>query len=217
MPAFAGAWMNVLSARGPGDETLTKTPVAFVPAWIVSERCCPRRGAMRLSMRPRYCIGKVIRLFFIYNEPVLNREAVPPAWVVKCTGCGCTVNAVAVDPQLNPALEKAEPAPSTAMMVTCACCWGCYRYSPHDAFKGMPQPNEKCRYWKARLAVENEDAKPGEKEPSGAVIVAGSMIAAMLLRDELRADGIRSSPRVVSKIHTAVQLADMVAQHVKRK
>ena len=81
----------------------------------------------------------------------------------------------------------------------------------------MPQPNDNCRYWKARVAVENEGAKPGEKEPSGAVIVAGSMIAAMLLRDELRADGIRSSPRVVSKIHTAVQLAEMVAQHVRRK
>lgn len=70
------------------------------------------------------------------------------------------------------------------MMVTCACCWGCYRYSPHDAFKGMPQPNENCRYWKARLGTENSRAK-GQQEPNGAVVVAATLTAAMFLREEL--------------------------------
>src|SRR5262249_33736665 len=85
----------------------------------------------------------------------LNRRAVPDAWVVKCTGCGCTVNARAIDSQAE-ATEpgKAESAPRTAMMVTCACCWGSYRYPPGDAFKGTPRPNENCRYWKARVAAE---------------------------------------------------------------
>jgi hypothetical protein len=126
------------------------------------------------------------------------------------------VNARAIDSQTNPSLEKAEPAPSTAMMVTCACCWGCYRYSPHDAFKGRPQPNENCRYWKARLEVENGSAKE-RKEPNGAVVVAATLTAAMLLREELKNHEIKPVPRVISRIDTAVRLAEMVAQHIRRK
>ena len=125
------------------------------------------------------------------------------------------MNARAIDSQTNASLEKAELAPSMAMMVTCACCWGCYRYSPHDAFKGMPQPNENCRHWKAKVAAENGQHR--EKEPNGAVIVAATLTAAMLLREELKNHEIKPVPRVISRIDTAVRLAEMVAQHVKRK
>lgn len=127
------------------------------------------------------------------------------------------MNARAVDTQVNASLEKAEPAPSTAMMVTCACCWGCFRYSPHDAFKGMPQPNENCRHWKAKLAAEkNANEQHREKESTGAVIVAATLTAAMLLREEMRNHEIKPVPRVISRIDTAVRLAEMVAQHVRR-
>ena len=143
----------------------------------------------------------------------------PDAWVVKCTGCGCTVNAKAVDSQAE-ATEpgKAEPAPQTAMMVTCACCWECYRYSTQHVFKGMPQPNENCRHWKARLAAEkNGNSTQQGKEPSGAVVVAATLTAAMLLRQELNDNEIKPVPRVVSKIDTSVRLAEMVLRHIKRR
>jgi len=105
------------------------------------------------------------------------------------------------------------------MMVTCACCWGCYRYSPHDVFKASPQPNLQCPHWKAKDKADriaNGEQRP-EKEANGAVIVAATLTAAMLLRDELRNQEIKPVPKVISKIDTAARLAVMVAKHIKRR
>lgn len=130
--------------------------------------------------------------------------ALPTAWVVRCTGCGCTVTCQAIDPQA----EHTEPerveaaAPRDSRVVTCSCCWQAYRYAASDIFRGEPKPSTRCA---ARKRIGNGDGKV-----DGALLVAASVIAAVRLNKE----EIRNTPKVQYAVGESVQLARMVRARI---
>ena len=134
----------------------------------------------------------------------------PVAWVVKCKKCGCTINCRAIDPQTEHSQpDKADPPPRDAVIVTCSCCWGSYRYSPAEVFKGPPGPSGKCID-----RASNERARPNnneENKPNAVLLIAASLIAAVRLNRE----EIKSSPAVHSKIADSIRLAEMIQARLR--
>ena len=150
--------------------------------------------------------------FAIYS-PIITRMAshlgLPAAWVVKCKKCGCTVNCRAIDPQIEHAQpEKAEPPPQDTVIVTCACCWSAYRYSPAEVFKGQPGPSISCSA--NRGATRPNNNKDG-KNPNSVLLIAASLIAAVRLNRE----EIKSSPAVYAKIADSIRLAEMIQARLR--
>jgi hypothetical protein len=129
----------------------------------------------------------------------------PLAWVVKCKKCGCTINCRAIDPQAEHSQpDKADPPPHDPVIVTCACCWAAYRYSPGEVFKGPPGPSDRCI----------ERGKPNnkeEKQPNAVLLIAASLIAAVRLNRE----DIKPSPAVHSKIADSIRLAEMIQARLR--
>lgn len=150
--------------------------------------------------------------FAIYS-PIITRMTshlgLPAAWVVKCKKCGCTVNCRAIDPQIEHAQpEKAEPPPHETVIMTCACCWSAYRYSPAEVFKGQPGPSTSC--------LANRSSHPGSnnketRNPNSVLLIAASLIAAVRLNRE----EIKSSPAVYSKIADSIRLAEMIQARLR--
>ena len=137
-----------------------------------------------------------------------GKLGLPAAWVVKCKKCGCTVNCRAIDPQIEHAQpEKAEPRPQDTVIVTCACCWSAYRYSPAEVFKGQPGPSTSCPANGSPNGANNKEAK----NPNSVLLIAGSLIAAVRLNRE----EIKSSPAVYSKIADSIRLAEMIQARLR--
>ena len=136
---------------------------------------------------------------------MMDRVALPIAWVVKCKKCGCTVNCRVIDSQLGHAdPEKAEPSPEDTVIVSCSCCWAAYRYSPAEVFKGPPGPSAQC-YANRNPSNANNNNKEA-KSPNSVLLIAASLIAAVRLNRE----EIKSSPSVYSKIADSIRLAEMI-------
>lgn len=130
----------------------------------------------------------------------------PKAWVVNCKKCGCTINCRAVDPQAEHSqADKADPAPQESVIVSCACCWSAFRYSPAEIFKGSPGPSQNC-YDRGKPAKEKE-----EERPSAVLLLAASLIAAVRLNRE----EIKPSPVVYSKIADSIRLAKMIQARLR--
>jgi hypothetical protein len=142
-----------------------------------------------------------IRRFFAYDS-VMEIRGLPTAWVVKCRKCGCIVTCRATDPQADHAQpDKAEPAPTQPLIVTCSCCWSAFRYEAEAMFKGSPAPNASCEQYRKASSKNNN-----------ALFLAASLIAAVRLNRE----EIKPSPAVQSKIADSVRLAEMVHKHIER-
>lgn len=143
----------------------------------------------------------------------MHGTALPEAWVVKCTNCGCTVNCRAVDPQLEHSQpDNREPRPGHAVVVSCSCCWSAYRYSPENIFKGSPHPNQACIARRAREKEKNQSPQQNGDRSKGALLIAASMIAAVRLHKE----EIKSSPKVHSNIADSITLAEMILKRLER-
>ena len=150
--------------------------------------------------------------FAIYSPIIVAMTgvlpALPHAWVVKCKKCGCTVTCRAVDPQTEHSEpEKSEPPPAHSVIVACSCCWNAYRYSRADVFKGPPSPSIACLERRKGDARNNKE----EKKPTGAILIAASLIAAVRLNRE----EIKSSPIVYSKIADSIRLAEMIQARLR--
>ena len=142
---------------------------------------------------------------------MMDRVALPVAWVVKCKKCGCTVNCRAIDSQLEHAdPENAEPPPQDTVIVTCSCCWAAYRYSPAEVFKGPPGPSANCQANRSAGKPNHANNKDG-KSPNSVLLIAASLIAAVRLNRE----EIKSSPSVYSKIADSIRLAEMIQARLK--
>jgi len=128
------------------------------------------------------------RLVFAYPEAM--SLALPSAWVVTCTGCGCTVTCQATDPQgEHTEPDRVEAArPREARVVTCSCCWQAYRYEAAHISKGEPKPSVRC--------AARRQARNGQGKVDGALLVAASVVAAVRLNRE----EIQNSPKVQSAI-----------------
>ena len=132
--------------------------------------------------------------------------------MVNCKKCGCTIIGRAIDSQLEHAEpEKAEPPPHDTVIVTCACCWSAYRYSPAEIFKGAPGPSARC--W-AHRGLEGSNHTNNNKDgriPNSVLLIAASLIAAVRLNRE----EINSSPAVCSKIADSIRLAEMIQARLR--
>jgi len=133
----------------------------------------------------------------------------PKAWVVKCKKCNCTITCRAIDPQDEHSRpDKAEPSPQGSVILSCACCWAAYRYSPAEVFKDSPSPSSNCyERAKPRNLANNKE----EKKPSAVLLIAASLIAAVRLNRE----EIKSSPIVHSKIADSIRLAEMIEARLR--
>jgi hypothetical protein len=133
----------------------------------------------------------------------------PKAWVVKCKKCNCTITCRAIDPQGEHSQpDKAESSPQGSVIVSCACCWAAYRYSPAEVFKDSPSPSSNCyERAKPRNLANNKE----EKKPSAVLLIAASLIAAVRLNRE----EIKSSPIVHSKIADSIRLAEMIEARLR--
>jgi hypothetical protein len=129
----------------------------------------------------------------------------PVAWVVKCKKCGCTINCRAIDPQLaHSQPDKLDPPSQDPVVVTCSCCWGAYRYSPAEVFKGSPGPSSNC-YGRGRPEMKED------KKQDAVLLIAASLIAAVRLNRE----DIKPSPAVHSKIADSIRLAQMIQARLR--
>ena len=157
--------------------------------------------------RPR--LSCFIRLQYLF----MQRAALPEAWVVKCANCDCTVNARAVDPQVEHAdPDHRERAPSGTLVVACSCCWSAYRYPAEEVFRGTPHPSQACKIRRGREQERNTvRATPGDSKSKGALLIAASLIAAVRLNKEQ----IKSSPVVHAKIADSIALAQMILKRLE--
>jgi hypothetical protein len=164
----------------------------------------------RTRLRPELCPVD-FRPFIAYNEG-MQGTALPVAWVVKCTKCGCVVNCRAIDPQREHAEpDKREPAPNYAVIVACSCCWSAFRYAPEAIFYGSPKPNQECSARRAREIEKDKVPSQNGDRLTGALLVASSLIAAVRLSKE----EIKSTPRVHSRIADSITLARMILKHLE--
>jgi hypothetical protein len=152
---------------------------------------------------------------FSFHSPMLSSmdgKSLPEAWVVKCTKCRCTVTCRAVDPQeehINPAGREFHP--TSALVVTCSCCWSAYRYPADEIFRGSPAPSVECAARRQRELTRNRSGSDKEQVSKGTLLVAASLIAAVRLRSE----EIKSSPAVQSKIADSIRLAEMIQARLR--
>ena len=152
------------------------------------------------------------RYLFAYYNRMMDRVALPVAWVVKCKKCGCTVNCRAIDSQLEHAdPEKAEPPPQDTVIVTCSCCWAAYRYNPAEVSKGPPGPSKNCSANRSANNPSNANNNKEGKSQNSVLLIAASLIAAV----RLNRDEIKSSPSVYSKIADSIRLAEMIQARLK--
>ena len=144
----------------------------------------------------------------------MQGTALPVAWVVKCSKCGCVINCRAIDPQREHSQpDKREPAPDYAVIVTCSCCWGAFRYAPDAIFYGNPQRNQECVARRDRDTERNKATPQNGDKLAGALLVASSLIAAVRLNKE----EIKSTPRVHSRIADSIALARMIMKQLEPK
>lgn len=142
----------------------------------------------------------------------MDGGCLPEAWVVKCAKCHCTITCRAVDPQeehTNPAIRESRP--SSALVVSCSCCWSAYRYPAEDIFRASPGPSVDCAARRQRELARNRSGSDKEQVSKGTLLVAASLIAAVRLRSE----EIKSSPAVHSKIADSIRLAEMIQARLR--
>ena len=143
--------------------------------------------------------------------------ALPSAWVVTCTACGCIVTCQAIDPQERVDPSKPEPsAPREARVVTCSCCWQSYLYRVLDIFKGVPKPSDRCAARRSASPrgsseTQSQNGSRPDAKADGALLITASIIAAVRLNKE----EIKNTPRVHARIADSIQLAQMILSRLR--
>ena len=124
------------------------------------------------------------------------------ACIVECAGCKCLIVACGIDPQDEHGRSQPTVTPLKSAVLNCPCCNGDYRYAGDSIMRGRPKRNPSC-------LGRKEQPRPKQ---DGALVIAASIVAAIRLRGE----PITRSPKVVSTVGDALNLARMVMDSLER-